>query len=172
MQLIPQNILVYQPVRIGLVYLSWAIRCLPYFAIALLVNQILRQNIGRWFYSRATAATLLVICILANIFAEQTLPQAVSEILIAYSLLLFGIAISKYLPNNDYIANLGACSFGIYLIHPFIKSAVDILLAEFFPQITKSVSIFSMSVYAISSFLISWGFISLMQRQKFIARYI
>ena len=172
LQFVPANNIVYQPARIVLVYLSWAVRCLPYLTIALLVNYVLKQNIGRWFYSRTTAAVLCVICILANAFAEHILPRAIGELLIAYSLLLFGISISKYLPESNSIDNLGACSFGIYLIHPFIKSAVDVFLVEFFPQITQSVSILSMCVYAIASFFISWGVVSLMQRQTFVARYI
>ena len=171
LQYVPANNIFYHPVRIALVYLSWAVRCLPYLTIALLVNHVLKQNIGRWFYTCTTATILFVICILANV-AEQSLPRAVSEIAIAYSLLLFGISISKYLPENSSIDNLGACSFGIYLIHPFIKSAVEVFLVEFFPQITQSVSMLSMCVYAIATFLISWGIVSLMQRQAFIARYI
>ena len=171
LQFVPANNIFYQPVRIVLVYLSWAVRCLPYLTIALLVNHVLKQNIGRWFYTRTTATVLLVICVLANV-GEPLLPGAVNEIAIAYSLLLFGISISKYLPENNSIDNLGACSFGIYLIHPFIKSAVDVFLVEFFSQITQSVSILSMCVYAIATFFISWGVVSLMLRQKFIARYI
>jgi len=172
MELVPQNDIIYQPARVVLVYLSWTVRCLPYFAIALLVNHILKQNVGRWFYSLTTVVTLFVICILANAFAEQTLPIALSETIIAYSLLLFGISLSKYLPASKWITNLGACSFGIYLIHPLIKSGVDILLAKFLPQIALSISILSMLTYSTLTFLVSWLVIYLMQRHKFIAQYI
>ena len=172
LQLVPLDNIFYQPWRIILVYLSWVVRCLPYFAIALFINLTLKQNVGRWLYSRSTALVLLIICILANAFGEQYLPLALSEIIIAYSLLLFGISISKYLPESSLIANLGACSFGIYLLHPFIKSAVDIFLIKFVPQITQSVSVASMLTYSLTTFFASWMIIALMQRNKLIAQYI
>ena len=172
LKLIPLDSIFYQPSRIISVYLSWMVRCLPYFAIALLVNQLLKQDIGRWLYSKTTVAILLVVCILANAFAELYLPRALSEVIIAYSLLLFGIAISKYLPESTWIASLGACSFGIYLIHPFIKRAVDVLLVKFIPQITQSVSITSIMTYSIVSFLVSWLVIYLLQKNKLVSQYI
>ncbi|MGB5631501.1 MAG: acyltransferase [Waterburya sp.] len=172
LQLISVDNILYQPWRITLVYLSWSVRCLPYFLIALLINQILKQNVGRWLYSRQNIVMLLVVCVLANAYGQQYLPRAMSEIIIAYSLLLFGISISKYLPESNLIDNLGACSFGIYLIHPFVKSAVDIFLIKFIPQVTQSVSIISILTYSIVSFLVSWVFIFLMQRNKLVAQYI
>ena len=172
LQLAPNNNIFYQPVRIALVYLSWMVRCLPYFAIALLVNRLFQRNLSRKFYSRTTIAVLFVICIFANTFADSLLPRALSEIIIAYSLLLFGIALSNYLPESSLIKHLGACSFGIYLIHPFIKSAVDIMLIKFLPQIAQSVSIASIMTYTIISFLLSWIVVYLMQRYKFTAQYI
>jgi peptidoglycan/LPS O-acetylase OafA/YrhL len=172
LQLTTVDSIFYQPNRIVLMYLSWAVRCLPYFAIALALNQILKRDIGRWLYSRSTVLFLLVICVLANAFAEQYLPRAVSEIIIAYSLLLFGISISKYLPESKVITNLGACSFGIYLLHPFIKSAVDIFLIKVVPQVSQSVSILSILTYSSISFFASWIVIALMKKNKAIAQYI
>jgi hypothetical protein len=58
------------------------------------------------------------------------------------------------------------------LIHPLVKSIVEILLAKTLPQVTQSVSITSMLIYAISSFLFSWLAIALMQKNKLIAQYI
>ncbi|MEM6614597.1 MAG: hypothetical protein AAF652_20610, partial [Cyanobacteria bacterium P01_C01_bin.72] len=172
LKLIPVNNLFYQPWRVVLVYLSWAVRCLPYLAIALLVNHILKQNIGRWFYSKTTAAVLLVICVLSNAFAEQVLPLALSETIIGYSLLLFGIAVSKYLPEGKLISSLGACSFGIYLIHPVIKRAIDILLVKFIPQVTQSISISSMLTYTTATFVVSWLVVYLLRQNKYIAQLI
>ena len=164
--------LLYQPWRIILVNLSWIVRCLPYFFIALLIERLLKQNNSKWLHKKETAVAIFLLFIFVDFTGTKYLPASLSEIAIAYSFLLFGIAVSTYISDSDLIASLGLCSFGIYLIHPFIKSAVEIMLAKAFPQVTQSVSIFSMLVYAIFSFVISWMVISLMQKSKLVARYI
>jgi peptidoglycan/LPS O-acetylase OafA/YrhL len=157
--------------RCILVNLAWLIRCLPYLAIALLLQAILRQDI-QWLYQPVNVTAIFLVFLLVDILGAKYLPNAVSELLIAYSLLLFGIAVSQYIPDSNLITNLGLCSFGIYLIHPLVKSIVEILLAKTLPQVTQSVSITSMLIYAISSFLFSWLAIALMQKNKLIAQYI
>lgn len=165
------NRIIYQIMRLFLVNLAWMIRCLPYFLTALLINQTLPKK-QQWLYQKTGVILLLFIFLFFNIIGKQFLPEAFSEIAIAYSLLLLGIASSKYIDNSNLITNLGLCSFGIYLIHPFIKSAVEIILVKLVPQLTQSVSIASMLVYAVSSFLVSWLVISLLLKNKFFARYI
>ena len=165
------NSILYQLLRIFLVALSWIIRCLPYFSLALLLKVILVQNELRWVYKKETATAILLIFILLNIIGDKYLPTAICELSIAYSLLLFGITISQHLPDSSLIDNLGLCSFGIYLIHPFIKSAVEIVALKFLPAITHSVSILSMLFYSIFSFLISWLLISILQKDKLISQY-
>ena len=91
---------------------------------------------------------------------------------IAYSFLLFGMAVSPYISFNNLIANLGLCSFGIYLIHPIVKSAVEIIIIVVLPQATISVSIFSILIYSVTSFLISWSLICLMQKNKMVSQYV
>ncbi|MEY2832895.1 MAG: hypothetical protein RLZZ574_2154, partial [Cyanobacteriota bacterium] len=157
--------------RCILVNLAWLIRCLPYFAIALLLQAILRKDM-QWLYRPANVTAIFLFFLLVDILGAKYLPDALSELLIAYSLLLFGIAISQYISNSNLITNLGLCSFGIYLVHPLVKSVVEILLAKTLPQITQSVSIISMLIYAISSFVLSWLAIALMQKNKLIAQYI
>jgi peptidoglycan/LPS O-acetylase OafA/YrhL len=157
--------------RCILVNLAWLIRCFPYFAIALLLQAILRKD-TQWLYRPANITAIFGFFLLVDILGAKYLPNAVSELLIAYSLLLFGIAVSKYISNSNLITNLGLCSFGIYLVHPLVKSIVEILLTKTIPQVTQSVSITSMLIYSISSFLFSWLAIALMQRNKLISQYI
>lgn len=156
--------------RCILVNLAWLIRCFPYLAIALLLQAILRKD-RQWLYQPANVTAIFLFFLLVDILGAKYLPDALSELLIAYSLLLFGIAVSQFISNSKLITNLGLCSFGIYLIHPLVKSVVEILLAKI-PQVTQSVSIISMLIYAISSFLLSWLAIALMQKNKLIAQYI
>lgn len=157
--------------RCILVNLAWLIRCFPYLAIALLLQAILRKD-RQWLYQPANVTAIFLFFLLVDILGAKYLPDALSELLIAYSLLIFGIAVSQYISNSNLITNLGLCSFGIYLIHPLVKSVVEILLAKSLPQVTQSVSIISMLIYAISSFVLSWLAIALMQKNKLIAQYI
>ena len=161
----------YQPLRIVLLNLSWVVRCLPYFAISLLLKKLLESYRLKELYTKETATMIFLIFILLNLVGKQYLPTAVAELCIAYSLLLFGIAISSQLTANNLITSLGICSFGIYLIHPFVKSAVEIALIKVFPQLTQSVSIVSILVYSIISFLISWVSISVLHKNKVISQY-
>lgn len=57
----------------------------------------------------------------------------------AYSLVLFAIAISKKIKESILIANLGICCFGIYLIHPLVKSFVEIIIIRVVPSLTERV---------------------------------
>lgn len=163
----------YQPFRIFLVNLSWIVRCLPYFFIALLINHILKNYDYQWLDEKETVCAIFLFFLLIDIVGNRYLPTALNEITIAYSFLLFGITISRHIQDRNYlINNLGLCSFGIYLFHPFIKSAVDVVLINLFPQLTQNVSIFSMLLYSIPSFILSWAFVSLMHKSKFSSRYI
>lgn len=169
---ISKDNLLYQPGRILLVNIAWLIRCLPYFFIALLCGLLLQTKLRAWIYMREAAIAIGLFFLLLNLTGTTYLPAAISEVAIAYSFLLFGIAISRYIPNSQVIKNLGLCSFGIYLIHPFIKSIVEIMLSLVTPELVQNVTILSMSIYAVISFLLSWLAISIMQKNKLISRYI
>ncbi|MEM7592598.1 MAG: acyltransferase [Cyanobacteria bacterium P01_A01_bin.83] len=171
LNLLSENNICYQPLRIVLVYLSWIIRCSPYFFAALLTHQSLKLLDQKWLYEKETIVAIFLLFLLINFVGSQYLPAALSEIIIAYSLLLFGITVSQHIYHGDLITNLGICSFGIYLIHPFVKSAIEIVLIKLLPQATQSVSVVSMLIYAISSFLISWLCIAILHRSKLITQY-
>ena len=172
LQLVSLNNTFYQPWRILLVNFAWIVRCLPYFLIALLINKFSEIGEHKWLYEKETVAAIFMLFILVNIAGTEYLPGALSEIIIAYSFLIFGIATSQYICQGNIISNLGLCSFGIYLIHPFVKSVVEIALTIILPQATESVSILSILIYSTSSFLLSWMVISLIQKNKFISQYI
>lgn len=172
LKLISSSNIFYQPWRIILINIAWIIRCSPYFFVALLINEFLEKNEYRWLYAKETVVAILMFFILIDISGADYLPGALSEIIIAYSLLLFGITASQYISQKNIIGNLGLCSFGIYLIHPFVKSAVEIVLIWLIPQATQSVSILSILIYSISSFIFSWMIVSFIQKNKFISQYV
>ncbi len=149
----------YPLLRLLLIYLSWLIRCLPYLAIALLVHRL-------HLYKRLLAAKIPVtiglggLAILSNTWGKTFLPLGLSELILAFTLLLFSIALSKYFaPDTIFgrlVYSMGSCSFAIYFIHPFVMNAVKPLFAKVVPSLTSSVSIYSMLVLSGSCYLLSW----------------
>lgn len=159
--------------RVILVYFAWSLRCLPYFLGAILINRLLENSTDKWLYSKQIIFLLAFIFLLNTVGKKIiTLPFIINNLVIAYSLLLLGLSISKYIKDNVLIRNVGLCSFGIYLIHPFVKSAVEIILIQFLPEITNKVSINSIFVYSISTFLLSWIFVFILSRNKFLSKLI
>ncbi len=158
--------------RIILVNLAWIVRCLPYFFIAMLINQLFKKYNCQLFYRQPVIILIFFSFLYVNIIGNNFLPKAVSEIAIAFLLLLLGISISPSLKNNTLISNLGLCSFGIYLIHPFVKSAIEIIIVKLIPQLTQSISVISMLVYSIFTFLVSWLLIAILLKNKAFCKYI
>jgi peptidoglycan/LPS O-acetylase OafA/YrhL len=140
--------------------------------MAMLINQFFKKYNYQLFYKQPVIILLFFGFLYVNIIGNNFLPKAVGEIAIAFSLLLLGIAISYDLKDNTLISNLGLCSFGIYLIHPFVKSVVEIIIVQLIPQLTQSVSIMSMLGYSISTFLISWLLVAILLKNKTFSRYI
>ena len=172
LNLISEKSWLYSIWRILLVNLAWILRCLPYFFVAVFINQLLKKNKLQWLYQKPVAVLLLAIFLSINIMSKNIFPNAIAEIVVAYSLLLFGISISRSAQDNSLVMSLGICSFGIYLIHPFIKSLVEVFLIKLVPELTQSVSITSMLVYSGSSFLVSWMTIAFLLKHKIFSQYI
>ncbi|WP_373544712.1 acyltransferase family protein [Chamaesiphon sp.] len=164
----------YPIVRFSAIETAWAIRCLAYFSIALLLNKLhLTQKL---FKSKATVVVALaVLFILSNTLGKRFLPGGLSELIVAFMLLCFGISISGYFSNHkiaDLISSIGSCSFGIYLLHPFVMYAVKPILSKVIPQLTESVSIFSMLTLSVSCFAISWVMVAYLTQTKLKTNYL
>ncbi len=147
--------------RLLVVETAWLIKCLPYLCISLLIHQIFNRKKASNQLSSVVAIGLLVAI---NISGQLFLPKACQEIILAYTLLLAGISISSYFKHpivNNIIANIGACSFGIYLIHPLIMNIVKSLVGKISPELTSSISIPSMLALSIPCFLISWLWVAI-----------
>lgn len=162
----------YSIIRVILVCLAWISRCLPYFFIALFLNHNFKIDNCRGLYYRQTSLWLLLAFVLMNAIEEKLMLKAFSEVAIAYSLLLFGISISKRISRDWLIDSLGICSFGIYLIHPFIKTITEPILTIVIPSVMSTVSITSMITIAGSTFILSWLAVSLLRRYSFLVNFI
>ena len=163
--------LIHSIVRVILMNFAWIINCLPYFFMALLLNQVWRIENRQWLYHQTTRLLLLFCLVLMNIVKTDFVFAGILKVAIAYCLLLFGISISRRL-NSKIIIDLGYCSFGIYFIHPYIKSIVSFIFRISNFEFFQSISIFSMLLYAIPTFVLSWLVIHILKKNKFIAQYI
>jgi peptidoglycan/LPS O-acetylase OafA/YrhL len=151
--------------RLLLVEVAWTIKCLPYLFISLLSHQISPNlNISQRLKTIGSIGGFMAI----NIIGRLLLPGALQEIILAYTLLLVGISISSYFGNtatSKLVANIGSCSFGIYLIHPFMMNIVKSMVGKMSPELTNSISIPSMLALSIPCFLISWLVVAITKNQ-------
>lgn len=167
----------YPVLRLALVELAWIIRCLPYFFIALTLNHFLpKDNIDKKLPSGLLATAGWAIAFVSvNALGKSFLPGIVQEILVAYTLLILGFALSNYIDKSNLVdisISVGACSFGIYLLHPFAMSVVKPVIGRAFPAASISVSIPSMLLLSIPCFLLSWLIVICLCRSKLLAKYL
>jgi peptidoglycan/LPS O-acetylase OafA/YrhL len=153
---------------------AWTIGCLPYFSIAMLLN---KMHLNQKLFNTKTSFTLglALLFVLFDTFGKTLLVGGLSEILLAFSLLLFGISISRYFSSNtsiNIVSSIGFCSFGIYLIHPFVMYIVKFIIGKTIPQIVGSVSICSMLIISVPCFAISWAIVAYLTRAKLKTNYL
>lgn len=170
LQLINPDFPGYNLVRLILVAIAWLLRCLPYLLASIIYANLIKNQRLR-FPGRTAILFWLATFIIVNTSGTM-LPLAFREIAISFSLLSLAISLSNYLNNSQFIINLGKCSFGIYLLHPLIKSGVEVFLHKFIPTIVQSISITSMIVYSGLTFVMSWYVVSLGIKNKAIAKYL
>jgi peptidoglycan/LPS O-acetylase OafA/YrhL len=172
------NMVQYPWLRVALVVIAWSIRCLPYFMIAFTFNRL--PSGIRYPLLNAHPIGWAMLVILGDLPFRGLLPGTLSDLFLAFSLLLFCISLSNFslqrsLSNSaisHILLSIGACSFGIYLCHPFVMNLVKPLLNKALPQIMASVSIPSMLLISIPSFLISWLIVSYLSRNRAISKYL
>ena len=158
--------------RFVLVQIAWLLNCFPYLLIGILLIP-LRDRIPNWnaAYRSATACLCGMIFFGSSAAVSIGLPEIVKDVGQAYSLLLLAIILSGYIKQGWLFESVGACSFGIYLIHPFAMLGVKGLLAKILPSLATEVSILSMLTISIGSFTIAWIAIALTIKNKWVAKY-
>lgn len=162
----------YAIARVMLVEIVWAIWCVPYIFTALILHRLLAKPEISRLQPQPLTILFLVLFILTATFGKVWLLHSLQEVLVAYFLLLVGIFSSSHFKKSKLAASLGACSFGIYLIHPIPMNIVKVLLAKVFPSLAQQVSIASMLTFSVSSFLLSWLLVSFLNRHKWLVKYM
>jgi peptidoglycan/LPS O-acetylase OafA/YrhL len=158
--------------RMILVEISWILRCLPYFFTALILNKNLK-NINGIAGQKSLIIGSLTLFLLINALGDF-IARDIKEPISAYLLLLFCIFSSSYFKSNTMsilVKSIGICSYGIYLIHPFVINIVKLFLSKIAPDITASVSMNSILILSIWSFLISWIVVAVVNK-KMISKYL
>ncbi|MEH2405035.1 acyltransferase [Nostoc sp.] len=152
--------------------LAWLVRCLPYFFIAMTLRYLLLKTKFSLLRVKFVSANLLLgLFLIADIYSNPIL-AGFREVFLGYSLLLYSVVLSNYLKPNSVIKNLGLCSFGIYLIHPFAINIMEIYLKKTQPQLLEEVTIFSQLAFSIPSFIMSWLAVFILMKNKRIVKYL
>lgn len=155
-------------IRLLLVELGYMARCLPYIAVALLLNHPSIRGRLLKFDTKDTAVLLAAFLIL-NAFSVPLLPQTVHELARGYSALLLAVALSTNLKANVIIASLGNCSFGIYLMHLLVLEVCS-SLAQKMDLFTGQIAVLTLLAATTLSFSISWVVTSVLMKQKPVAK--
>ena len=169
-----------QPViRLLFVEARFLTMCLPYFFIAFTLNKspILKKKPKKYSHWIWLSLFLIFDVLLRNI-----LPEVIIAILLGFTALIFSITFSDVLQEEsrieeatlreNIIINLGKCSFGMYLIHPFAMNVVKPLLNRILPSLMNSVSIPSMVIISVLSFLVSWLLVACLSKSENLATYL
>lgn len=157
-------------IHVALVIMGYTATCLPYIAIALLLNHPTIRNRLTQFDVKHTVLLLIVFCVF-NAFELPWLPSAVHKILIAYFGLLLALALSNSIKPNPLILSVSKSSFGIYLMHLMVVNTFWSIIQSF-RFIPESMSILALLGVATLGFLVSWTLTFLLMKQKLASRLL
>jgi surface polysaccharide O-acyltransferase-like enzyme len=166
-----------QLLRLLLVIISWLLQCLPYALIGMILNYpSVRKNLAQFNQNHVIIfmISLVIFSALGVLKAFQLLnfPQALYEVGAACSLLLCGITLSKSLNGSRIVENLGACAFGIYLMHHLLLLPYVKIGAKLPNEIIGRSPAMTMIVLASLSFVTSWIITSLLLKKKPISKLL
>ncbi len=158
-------------IRVGLVAIAWSIRCLPYILFAMFVcHPKIRSQLPSF---KPHYLAIAIACVIGlNGFGKGLLPESLYEIARGYGVLLLAILTSYRLKDLAWIRNLGACSFGIYLIHLLWVEVFQVVGKRLLAVNIENLSTLSLLLSAFSILILSWLIVHLLNQQKWIARVL
>lgn len=117
-------------------------------------------------------ATIVLFCVflIVNFYGNLLIPEALYEVGRGYITLLLAISLSTNLKENHIIANLGSCSFGIYLIHLLVVEVFQSLQKKIYDITDIQVTVFTLLTFSIVSFIVSWMATYLLMKNKSISK--
>ncbi|PSN15103.1 hypothetical protein C7293_08620 [filamentous cyanobacterium CCT1] len=157
--------------RLLLVELFWALRCLPYVMFAMLLAHPKTNKFSLTLIGNNPVFWVLVFLFI-NIFGSWMLPNAVEEIARGYTAFIAAIAISNSVKENPAIKSISLCSFGIYCIHVFFIEAIQSILVRLYPGYVNNVSTLSLISATTLIFVMSWITTSILVKNKKVSRIL
>lgn len=155
-----------------LTLLGYALRCLPYIFISLLlIHPRIQQKIIRLTHQRYLLALSCLFILLNSFDFSPFFSPSGYEILRAYSGLFLALSISYVLHFHPTIASISGCSFGIYLSHLLILKILWSGVKKL-GWLADPISIGVVLLIAILAFGISWGVTVSLSQQKHLARVL
>lgn len=154
-------------------YLVW---CCPFVALALVFRL---EPVGARIRSIPwPLAVLLAVSLLAldSLNVLHTIDgywgPVGREPFLAFGALTLGIAVSDLVPQSRWLDSLAACSFGIFLMHPFVIETLELVLARSgaFRGLRTDAPI--VATFALLVFLLSWAFVAGTMRVPLLARFL
>lgn len=162
------NNLLLRPV---LVYLAWAIRCLPYIAFAFVIYPILTKQVNllrSWSVFVVIALSFLML----NLYGSTILPLGLFEVFQGYMGVILAITLSSHLSSHPIIKSLGRCSFGIYLCHLLFLEVFQTVWIRVSPETARNPSIILLFGIIGLTFLLSWGLTQWLIQRRILAPWL
>ncbi len=150
--------------RLFSVAFVWALRCLPYIMIAMILMHPIANEFCTKYINNHPVFWVLIFLIV-NTFGAP-LPDGIEDVIRGYTAIIAAISISGVLKENSVIKSIGACSFGIYLIHIFFVEIFQSVVIRLYPDYTNSVSTNLLLLASVIIFLVSWLTTILLMRIK------
>ncbi|HYW21503.1 MAG TPA: acyltransferase [Nodularia sp. (in: cyanobacteria)] len=149
-----------QPLSKLLLIQGWFILiCLPYIFFARMIYTYPYNNPFHVKIQKYCSPLLILLFLCIILFGRILSPVFITEPIFGCMLLIvalnFSISPSSSFMKNI-LLNLSEASFGIYLIHHLIVNFSQLLIYKIYPNFLDQISIFSLLVFSVSGFLISW----------------
>lgn len=154
---------------VALTVAGYAARCLPYIAIAFLLNHATVRD--RLLKLNGKDALLLLLAFgVINIVHAPLLLRSLHELLVGYSAFLLALALSSLLRDNRVVTSLGYCSFGIYLMQLLWLDLCWSVLKRF--DLGSAPSTPMLLLVAALGFGLSWGMTALLMKPKGLSKIL
>jgi peptidoglycan/LPS O-acetylase OafA/YrhL len=159
----------YVPLQLA----DFVVRTFPYFALSLfLALPSIRRRVETMGVKAGIVFTAVgLACGYLSWRNLIPLPQTTIEVMIAFPLMLGSFAFSPLLKPSPILSVLTDCRFGIYLVHPLIIEAVELVYKRS-PLRGQVVTLPRFLAFILLIFGLAWLFVYITMRSRILARLL